>query len=121
VVARVKTVLRRGERREEPAPPHQRRVGAITIDPVANEVRVGGKPVALTPAQFRILDVLSSEDGRTLSRAQLLQRVGTGGDVLDRNLDRHIASLRARIEPDPANPRYIVTVFGAGYKMVNPS
>jgi len=121
VVARVKSVLRRSERREERVSSTERRLGAITIDPVAHEVRVDGKPVTLTPTQFKILDVLSSHVGQTLTRDQLLERVSADGDVFDRTLDRHIANLRARIEPDPGNPRYIVTVFGVGYKMIDPS
>src|ERR1700736_3423056 len=121
VVARVKSVLRRTEQRETPAAARERRVGAIAIDPVAHEVRVDGKPVTLTPTQFKILDVLATNVGQTLTRDQLLERVSADGDVFDRTLDRHIANLRARVEPDPAKPRYIVTVFGVGYKMIDPS
>jgi DNA-binding response OmpR family regulator len=121
VVARVKSVLRRSGRGESGAQSHEKRVGAVTIDTVAHEVRVDGKPATLTPTQFKILDVLASHVGQTLTRDQLLQRVNAESDVFDRTLDRHIANLRARIEPDPANPRYIVTVFGVGYKMVEPA
>jgi two-component system, OmpR family, alkaline phosphatase synthesis response regulator PhoP len=121
VVARIKTVLRRTERSENQTPGHEKRIGAITIDPLAHEVHVDGKPVTLTPTQFKILQVLASHVGQTLTRDQLLQRVSADGDVFDRTLDRHIANLRARVEPDPANPRYIVTVFGVGYKMVDAS
>ena len=121
VVARVKTVLRRVERHDDRASAVQRRIGAIDIDRSAHEVRLGGKPVTLTPTQFKILDVLSSHLGQTLTRDQLLERVSTDGDVFDRTLDRHIANLRARIEPEPGNPRYIITVFGIGYKMVEPA
>jgi DNA-binding response OmpR family regulator len=120
VVARVKSVLRRSDRGEERAPSHEKRIGTIVIDTVAHEVHVDGKPATLTPTQFKILDILSSHVGQTLTRDQLLQRVNADGDVFDRTLDRHIANLRARVEPDPTNPRYIVTVFGVGYKMVDP-
>ncbi len=119
VVARVKTVLRRSERAAAPAG-RQRRVGDITIDATGHEVRVGGKPVALTPTQFRLLEILVEHVGQTLTRDQLLDRLSNGSDVFDRTLDRHIANLRARIEHDPTNPRYVVTVFGVGYKMVEP-
>ncbi len=121
VVARVKSVLRRTERREQPASSNERHVGAIAIDSLAHEVRIDGKSVTLTPTQFKILDVLLSHVGQTLTRDQLLERVSADGDVFDRTLDRHIANLRARIEPDPGSPRYIITVFGVGYKMVEPS
>jgi DNA-binding response OmpR family regulator len=121
VVARVKTVLRRTERRAPAPAATERRVGELTIDTMAHEVRVEGKTVTLTPTQFKILDVLSTHIGQTLTRDQLLARISADGDVFDRTLDRHIANLRARIEPDPASPRYVVTVFGVGYKMVDPS
>jgi two-component system response regulator RegX3 len=121
VVARVRSVLRRSERSEAQASSSERRVGAITIDTVAHEVRVEGNVVNLTPTQFKILDVLSSHVNQTLTRDQLLERVGADGEIFDRTLDRHIANLRARIEPDQSNPRHIVTVFGIGYKMVDPT
>jgi len=121
VVARVKSVLRRTEQRDGSAVLRERRVGGIAIDPVAHEVRVEGKLVTLTPTQFKILDVLAAHVGQTLTRDQLLEHVSADGDVFDRTLDRHIANLRARIEPDSGSPRYIITVFGVGYKMVVPS
>ncbi|MBV8367877.1 MAG: response regulator transcription factor [Candidatus Eremiobacteraeota bacterium] len=121
VVARVKSVLRRTEQRDGSAVSRERRVGGIAIDPVAHEVRVEGKLVTLTPTQFKILDVLAAHVGQTLTRDQLLEHVSADGDVFDRTLDRHIANLRARIEPDSGSPRYIITVFGVGYKMVVPS
>jgi DNA-binding response OmpR family regulator len=68
--------------------------------------------------EFRILDVLASNLGRTFTRDQLLDKVSSDGDVFDRTLDRHIANLRHKIERDPAHPRHIITVFGVGYKMV---
>jgi DNA-binding response OmpR family regulator len=120
VVARVKSVLRRSERAEREPIATERQIGSITIDSVAHEVRIDGKPITLTPTQFKILDVLAAHVGQTLTRDQLLERVSAEGDVFDRTLDRHIANLRARIEPDPAKPHYIVTVFGIGYKMVKP-
>jgi len=121
LVARVKSVLRRHQRAEQGSETPHRRVGAITIDAVGHEVRVNGRAVTLTPTQFRLLEILASHVGQTLTRDQLLQRVTTDGDVFDRTLDRHIANLRARVEPDPANPTHILTVFGVGYKMVDPS
>ena len=121
LVARVKSVLRRSERAEHAPPVSERRIGAIVIDNTAHEVRVGGTEVTLTPTQFKILDVLAAHAGQTLTREQLLELVGAGDDVFDRTLDRHIANLRARVETDPSNPRYILTVFGVGYKLVKPA
>ena len=120
VVARVKSVLRRSERGDRSTASRERRIGAITIDLTAHDVYVDGKSVTLTPTQFKILDVMSSHLGQTLTRDQLLERVSADGNVFDRTLDRHIANLRARVEDDAANPRYILTVFGTGYKMVDP-
>jgi two-component system alkaline phosphatase synthesis response regulator PhoP len=121
VVARVRSVLRRTDRTERaPERRSERRVGGIAIDDLAHEVRVDDEPVNLTPTQFKILDVLASNVGQTLTREQLLERVSADADIYDRTLDRHIANLRARIERDPSNPRYILTIFGVGYKMVAP-
>lgn len=121
VVARVKNVLRRYRRQgeREPAPAEAQRVGDIEIDRLGHEVRVRGNRVNLTPMEYRILDVLANNLGRSFSRAQLLDRIsGEGGDVFDRTLDRHIANLRHKIEVDSSHPKHIVTVFGVGYKMV---
>jgi DNA-binding response OmpR family regulator len=133
VVARVKTVLRRVAH-SDPAHPNapnlsmqtsgaadsSRRIviGALELDSDAHEVRVGDREAPLTPTEFRILEVLAQHPGRTFSRAQLLDKAKAENiDVFDRTLDRHIANLRHKIEPDPANPAYILTVFGVGYKM----
>jgi len=124
VVARIKTVLRRyrhaaaGNAR---ADVQVQRVGDLAIDRAGHDVRIGGKGIALTPMEFRILDVLAHNIGQTFSRAQLLDKIAPDStDVFDRTLDRHIANLRHKIESDSSEPRYIVTVFGVGYKMVNP-
>jgi DNA-binding response OmpR family regulator len=122
VVARIKTVLRRvaqangGNGRSSTSGLVV--VGGLQIDPVEHEVRVEGHTTALTPTEFRILEVLAQHPGRTFTRAQLLDRAKAENlDVFDRTLDRHIANLRHKIEAEPANPRYILTVFGVGYKM----
>jgi two-component system alkaline phosphatase synthesis response regulator PhoP len=127
VVARIKAVLRRAQ--SASVGPSGRgagedaiRIGDIEIDAQAHEVHVHGKPVALTPTEFRILELLAANPGRTFTRTQLLDKVkGDELEIYDRTLDRHVANLRHKIEPDAANPRYIVTVFGVGYKMVKQS
>lgn len=126
VVARVKAVLRRSrnstegagaERTRATTEPSQR-VAALEIDRKGHEVRRDGELVPLTPTEFRILDVLASNLGRVFSRDQLLEKVAMDqSEVLDRTLDRHVANLRHKIEPDPSRPRYILTVIGVGYKM----
>ena len=128
VVARVKTVLRRvpttaglstaGSRGSEQTSASRIVVGGLEIDPDGHEARVDRREVALTPTEFRILEVLAQHPGRTFTRAQLLDRAKAENlDVFDRTLDRHIANLRHKIETDPASPKYILTVFGVGYKM----
>ncbi len=122
VVARVNSVLRRSERTNETAAaPSTKHIGRLAIDRAGHEVRVDGKRISLTPTQFRILDVLASHLGQTLTRDQLLENINADGDVFDRTLDRHIANLRAKIETDHANPQFVITVFGVGYKMIDPS
>jgi two-component system alkaline phosphatase synthesis response regulator PhoP len=118
VVARVKAVLRRTNGRRGP-PLGVQRFGDIEFDPNGHEVRRGGQPVNVTPTEFRILKALIDHAGRTFTRAQLLDAITEDQlDIYDRTLDRHIANVRQKLEPDPARPRQIVTVFGVGYKFV---
>jgi len=121
VVARVKNVLRHYSRPNAAAArsPGQR-IGALEIDRSGHEVFVEGRRVNLTPMEFRILDVLAENIGRAFTRDQLLDKISEESQVFDRTLDRHIANLRQKIEVDSTHPRYILTVFGVGYKMVNP-
>ncbi len=120
VVARVKSVLRRclpGAKRGT-AEFNSQKIGDMEIDRLAHEVYVLGRRIAVTPMEFRILNVLAESAGRAFSRNQLLDRVSANSsEVFDRTLDRHIANLRRKIEDDPTRPRYIVTVPGIGYKM----
>ena len=125
VVARVKTVLRRAGDVAGGAPKAETavvqgavRIGELEIDSREHEVRLSGSAIALTPTEFRILEVLGANPGRTFTRAQLLDQVkGDDLEIFDRTLDRHIANLRHKIEADAGKPRYIQTVFGVGYKM----
>jgi two-component system, OmpR family, alkaline phosphatase synthesis response regulator PhoP len=125
VVARVKAVLRRAQPAADDQHGHAAtdaanaiRAGDIEIDLQAHEARVHGDAVALTPTEFRILALLAANPGRTFTRTQLLDKIkGDELEIYDRTLDRHVANLRHKIEADAANPRYIITVFGVGYKM----
>jgi DNA-binding response OmpR family regulator len=125
IVARVKGVLRRtsGDRLAAPVARPAVASGSrsgLEIDYVGHQVRVGSKSVALTPTEFRILDLLSREPGRAFTRDQILDRISSDAEtIFDRTLDRHIANLRAKIEAEPSRPRHIVTVFGVGYKFVS--
>jgi DNA-binding response OmpR family regulator len=114
LVARVRAVLRRLEPAEEPIAR-----GELVVDPAAREARVRGASVALTAAEYRLLEALARAPGRVLSRDELIRRAFGGAyEGLDRTIDAHIKNLRRKIEDDRANPRRIVTVFGLGYKLV---
>ncbi len=115
VVARVRAVLRRatGSVRASGIV----RVGELTVDLVNRNVTVGGRPVSLTPTEFDILAVLARNPGRPFTRAQLMDMVyDVAYAGYDRAIDSHIKNLRRKIEPDAGEPRYILTVYGVGYK-----
>ncbi|HVA33227.1 MAG TPA: response regulator transcription factor [Candidatus Baltobacteraceae bacterium] len=122
VVARVRAVMRRFE---EPAAAaavqgQHLRLADLDIDLAAHEVRVRGDAVPLTPSEFRILTVLGEHPGQVFSRAQLLDKLDDDGTVYERTLDRHINNLRKKIEVNPQEPEYVLTVYGVGYKMRKP-
>jgi DNA-binding response OmpR family regulator len=120
LVARVKTVLRRaaaGSVNAEWAQGGVQRIGELEIDRIDHEVRKAGVRIAVTPMEFRILDLLARNVGRAFTRSQLLDKISEiGSDIFDRTLDRHIANLRRKIEDDPVHPSVILTVPGVGYK-----
>lgn len=91
--------------------------GALIIDKERREVRVRGENVQLTPIEFDILDLLSSNQGVVMSRELLIEKVlGADFDGVDRTIDVHIKNIRKKIEEDTKNPKYILTVFKLGYK-----
>lgn len=92
--------------------------GDVEIDRPRREVRVGGRVIATTPAEYALLDTLAAHPGQVFSRARLLEEI-TGGDsdALERTVDMHVSNLRRKIEGDPAAPRRIVTVKGHGYRL----
>ncbi len=93
-------------------------VGDLVIDKRRHEVTLGGSRVDLTPLEFHILERLASEPGRAWSRNDLLDEVwSTEYEGYQRNVDPHINRLRRKIEADPKNPRYVLTVRGVGYKL----
>jgi len=114
LAARVRTVLRRlpGERG-----PTEINHGKLTVNFLKHEASLAGKPLNLTTVEFKLLGVLVKEPGRVFSRAQLVEKaLGYDFEGFDRTIDVHILNLRRKIEPDPSHPRYIKTVYGAGYK-----
>jgi DNA-binding response OmpR family regulator len=110
-------VLRRAGKK--PLEPDILRAGDITLDRTGRVASVGGERVHLTPSEFDLLTVLMSAPGRVFSRSELLERVqDVASESYERSVDIHIRNLRRKIEPDPRHPRTIVTVYGAGYRMV---
>jgi DNA-binding response OmpR family regulator len=120
-VARVRALLRR-RRAAANASAHQAAVtvGALHVDPARRLARVDGREVDLTAHEFDLLYVLASSRGIVFSRDALVQRVW-GGDthITERSVDTLIKRLRKKIEIDPADPRYILTVWGTGYKFAD--
>jgi two-component system alkaline phosphatase synthesis response regulator PhoP len=115
LAARVRAVLRRlpGERG-----PEKIEHGELTLNFLKHEAHLAGKPLNLTPIEFKLLGVLAKEPGRVFSRAQIIDKAfGYDFDGFDRTIDVHILKLRRKIEPDPRHPRYIKTVYGTGYKL----
>lgn len=117
--ARVKSLLRRQNWAKESADPAPDviRFRELEIDEQTREVRVGGQPVELTFTQFELLLTLARSPGRVFSREELLERVwghNFFGEM--RTVDVHIRHLREKLEPDPAEPAYIKTVRGVGYR-----
>jgi DNA-binding response OmpR family regulator len=114
VVARVKAVMRRYGRGEAP-PAAVLDFGRLVVDVRAREVRVDGKPVSFTAREFDLLQLLAEHPRQVLTRDQIYERIW--GEYGDRHtLTVHVGRLREKIEQDPANPSYIVTVWGVGYR-----
>jgi DNA-binding response OmpR family regulator len=117
LLARVRSVLRRAG--QLPHPASVLRADGIVLDRDAHTVTVNSTEVHLTPSEFDLLSVLMDSPGRVFSRLDLLEALqGTTFEGVARTIDVHVRNLRAKIEPDPANPRYIQTVFGIGYRFV---
>jgi len=115
IVARVRAVLRRSQ--AVPTPPDVVRARDVTVDRIRHQVTVGVKSVDLTPMEFELLAALAAQPGRVFSRAQLLEATqGSTFEGYERTIDAHIKNLRAKLEPDPRQPRYVLTVFGVGYR-----
>jgi len=113
LVARVRAVLRRSGVRED----GRLRIGDLTIDPARLSVTRHGAAIDLTASEFQLLATLAAHPGRLFTRAQLLDAIrGDDAEAFDRAIDAHVKNIRRKIEPDPRNPRYILTVYGIGYK-----
>lgn len=113
LMARMRAVLRRAG--QETTMPNILRVADVTLDPDSRLVTVGDRPIDLTPSEFQLLAVFMSAPRRVFSRQNLLDQL-PGSAWVERTIDVHVRNLRTKIEPDPSQPRYIETVFGAGYR-----
>jgi two-component system, OmpR family, response regulator RegX3 len=119
LVARIRAVLRRrGDAAEAPSPDGVLEAGTVRMDVERHVVAVDGEQVPLPLKEFDLLEYLLRNAGRVLTRGQLIDRVWGSDYVGDtKTLDVHVKRLRAKLEPDPANPKYLLTVRGLGYKL----
>jgi len=115
---RVEALLRRGQGIKKNGDEDRLEIGDLVVDRRRHEVSRAGARIDLTPLEFQILDLLASEPGRAWSRNDLLDRVwSTEYEGYQRNIDPHINRLRKKLEADPKNPHYVLTVRGVGYKL----
>jgi two-component system response regulator RegX3 len=118
LVARIRAVLRRRGDAAEPQPEGVLEAGPVRMDVERHVVAVDGELVALPLKEFDLLEYLLRNAGRVLTRGQLIDRVWGSDYVGDtKTLDVHVKRLRAKLEPDPASPKYLLTVRGLGYKL----
>ncbi|UQX88858.1 response regulator transcription factor [Jatrophihabitans telluris] len=116
LLARIRAVMRRGGESEELVTATLE-AGPVRMDVERHTVVVDGQSVSLPLKEFDLLELLLRNSGRVLTRGQLIDRVWGADYVGDtKTLDVHIKRLRSKIEPDPANPKYLLTVRGLGYK-----
>jgi len=115
LAARVRAIFRRLPAERGPA---EIRHGAFYLNYPKREVQLNGKKLALTSVEFKILATFLREPGRVFDRMEIIDKAfGYDFESFDRAIDVHIFNLRRKIEPDPKHPRYIKTVYGAGYKL----
>jgi len=115
---RVEALLRRSGKIQLADDGERIEVGDLVIDKRRHEVSRAGARIDLTPLEFQILELLAAEPGRAWSRNDLLDRVwSTDYEGYQRNIDPHINRLRKKLESDPKNPKYVLTVRGVGYKL----
>jgi two-component system, OmpR family, alkaline phosphatase synthesis response regulator PhoP len=119
LVARVKAVLRRVDAGGRVAA-EVIRAGDVTLDLPRMRADVAGRPVELTPTEFQLLATMAAQPGRIFTRSQLLDAVhGVAFESYERAIDTHIKNIRRKLEPDPREPRYVLTVYGVGYRFAD--
>jgi DNA-binding response OmpR family regulator len=121
LVARARAVLRRSQM--EPVQARSTYTfGNVVLDLGARECKVNDEVISLTPTEFDLLNYLVRHPNQVFSRSKLLEAIDLGSfEGVERTVDVHIHNLRKKIEDDPTNPQFIITVFGVGYRFANPS
>jgi DNA-binding response OmpR family regulator len=118
LIARIRAVLRRAE--AAPMTEELIRIGQVTLDVPRMRVTLDDQLIELTPTEFELLAALARQPGRIFTRSQLLDAVhGVAFESYERAIDAHIKNIRRKLEPDPREPRYILTVYGVGYKFAD--
>ena len=121
IVARVRSVLRRAQGSNATSTQRVLQIGELMMDIGRHEVHISGKPVDLTPTEFKLLQMLAENPGYAFTRSELIERgLGYEYEGIERTLDSHVKNLRKKIEPDPKKPVYIETVYGVGYRLTGP-
>jgi len=117
LVARVRAVLRRHDRG---ATDEVLRAGALTLDVPRMRLEVDGRPVELTATEFSLLAAMARQPGRVFTRSQLLDAIhGVAFESYERAIDAHVKNIRRKVEPDPHDPRHLLTVYGVGYRLTD--
>ena len=117
LVARIRAVLRR---QEGDAGGELLRAADLTLDVARMRVEVSGRRVDLTSTEFALLAALARQPGRVFTRSQLLDAIhGLAFESYERAIDAHVKNIRRKLEPDPHQPRYLLTVYGVGYRLAD--
>jgi two-component system alkaline phosphatase synthesis response regulator PhoP len=117
LVARVRAVLRR---RDPDRSDDLLHAGALTLDVPRMRLEVDGRPVELTATEFSLLAAMARQPGRVFTRSQLLDAIhGVAFESYERAIDAHVKNIRRKVEPDPHDPRYLLTVYGVGYRLAD--
>jgi DNA-binding response OmpR family regulator len=115
LVARIRAILRRIDRQDEPS--DRIEAAGVSIDLARMRVEADGRTIELTPTEFQLLVALARQPGRIFTRSQLLDAIhGVAFESYERAIDAHVKNLRRKLEPDPGRPRYVLTVYGVGYR-----
>jgi DNA-binding response OmpR family regulator len=121
LVSRVRANLRRRELDRSSHLP-VKKIGDLELDLARHDVRVGDRPIRLTPSEFKVLSLLAEQPDRVFSRREIMQHLWDSDYVGDqRACDIHVSNIRRKLEQDPSQPRRLVTIRGVGYKLVAPS